>query len=107
MHLELKKNICLFGGLDQIVLMNMIVKYLNSHNEFMFVIKGYMQPLNEKRIYNELGTYLIKAGLTKTINSVLLKEQLKEYETLLASTPENFRLYIVFYELSNYGFLDP
>ncbi len=71
----------------------------------MFIIRGYAQPLNEKKIFNQFGTHLINSGFIKTVDHVLIKDQLNEYKDQLEKTPEDTIIYVVFYDLSNYGFL--
>jgi hypothetical protein len=69
------------------------------------VIRGFAQPLNEKKIYNAFGGHLITCKFTDTINTVHIKDQLIEYEKILQETSEDTLIYVVFYDLSNYGFL--
>jgi hypothetical protein len=71
----------------------------------VFIIRGYAQPLNEKKIFNQFGTHLINSGFIKTVDHVLIKDQLNEYKDQLENKPEDTIIYVVFYDLSNYGFL--
>lgn len=79
--------------------------YLAHNDENIFIIRGYAQPLNEKKIFNQFGTHLIKSGLATTIDNVLIKDQLTEYKGYLDESPEDTVIYVVFYDISNYGFL--
>ena len=59
---------------------------LENMEENIFVIHGFAQPLNEKKIYNAFGTHLINSGFTPTIDCVLMKDQLEEYTKILKET---------------------
>jgi hypothetical protein len=65
--------------MDKMEIMDNIVEFLSDKEENIFVINGFAQPLNEKKIYNAFGTHLIRSAFTKTIDSVLIKDQLEEY----------------------------
>jgi hypothetical protein len=73
-------NVCLTGGMDKMDILDDVVDYLEKCEENIFIIRGFAQPLNEKKIFNQFGNHLINSGFASTINNVLIKDQLSEYK---------------------------
>ena len=58
--------------------MKNLIKTQFSENH-VWEVKGYLPSLNEKKVYNHFGKFLMNAKLTKSIEKVSISDLLVEY----------------------------
>ena len=62
-------------------MMDLARKYYSE--SYVWEVKGYLLTIHVKKIYNNFGDFLVKAGLTSEISKITQKDQLEEYRTCL------------------------
>ena len=67
-------------------------------------VKGYLPSLNEKKIYNHFGKFLMSTRLANKIERVAMVDLLKEYSEILESNKR--QVVIVFHCLDGQNFLN-
>lgn len=70
----------------------------------MWEVKGYLPSLNEKKVYNHFGKFLMNAKLTKSIEKVSISDLLVEYREILES--KKTHVVIIFHCIDGQNFLN-
>jgi hypothetical protein len=99
------KNICVFGKGSKIQLLRRVQKEeLSDYHAFH--IKGYLPSVTEKKVFNHFGGLLIDVGYTPELSKVTIRDQLEEYQQILA-LHSNVNILIVLHSIDGPNLKNP
>ena len=71
----------------------------------VFEIKGFLPTVNEKKIYNHFGNFLLALKIVNRIDVISMKDQLELYKDVLSRY--NNRIVVLFHSIDSPNFLNP
>lgn len=96
---------CVFGFGSKVDLLRRLLKQqLCSYK--VIEVTGYLPSINEKKVYNHFGNFLMDVDKSVSVQKTSIKDQRDEYEWILSklSLP---RLVVLFHSLDGPSFLNP
>ena len=94
-------NLCFYGVGSKI---NFLHRFIKSYfpDRYVWEVRGYLPSINDKKVYNNFGIFLIEANIAKSIHKISMKDLLEEYHTLLSKV--STKIIVIFHCLDGINF---